>query len=141
MTEEMQNEVSGIILQSDLKPVSFEKTRELTKGQRAIVNILIKKAGSGEMLRREDIAELYTTIEQRIYYKFQGYDVVDHHPLDSRYGKEKQRVEKYESIILTKDNIRNYWRCMNRAMQWFKNNLATCIIKGKILAIPVIEDI
>lgn len=129
-----------LIIQSELKAVSFNSEKKLTKGQQALVKLLVDKAGKQEMLTRDDIAELYTTIEKRIYHKFIKYELVDHHPLDCRYGKEKHKVGKYETVVLTKDNIGNYYDTRQRAMNWFKSNLATCIIKGKILAIPIIED-
>ncbi len=130
-----------ITKECNLKSVSFENARGLTTGQKAIVKLLIDKARDQDILTKIDIAELYTTLEPRHHYKFIQYEMVDYHPLDARYGKEKYRSPKHEKITLTKDNINNYYGTMARAMQWFKNNLATCIIKGKILAIPIIEDI
>jgi len=84
---------------SDLKPVSFEKSKGLTKGQKAIVDILIRKAKDNEMLKRGDIEELYTTIEERRYYKFLCYEMCDYPKLDHRHGIEKYRSGRHEAIV------------------------------------------
>lgn len=122
--------MSDIVLQSDMRPVSFEKQKQLTKGQKAIVDMLIQKAKSGEMLTKDDIYKLWLSVEKR-YHRIWHY-----------YGPNPGRSpsQAASTIELTIDNMMVYSGYITNAMQWFKNNLATCIIKGKILAIPVIED-
>jgi hypothetical protein len=46
---------------------------------------------------------------------------------------------KFEPITTTPEDFRNEWNINTKAKGWFKNNLGGAIIKGKILAIPIIE--
>ncbi len=127
--------MTDIAIQSELKALSFEKGKVLSKSQWAIYDLIVKKATAGEVLRKDEIVELYLTVEPRIYYRYIGAEVKQYvygHPL----WPKSYRDEKYEKEPMTA----NHYGTKSKAHQWFRNNLATCIIKGKILAIPVIED-
>lgn len=59
--------IKDVAVQSELKPVSFEKQKELTKGQKMLVELLIQKAKDGEVLKREEIRKLWLSVETRYY--------------------------------------------------------------------------
>lgn len=119
----------------ELKPVSFEKAKELTKGQKMLVELLIKKATANELLTRVDIVNLYLNVEPRIYYRYIRREVRPY-SMNSAFAGQFYDHDIYEKEPMTIE----HYDTKKKAYQWFKNNLATCIIKGKILAIPIIED-
>lgn len=41
----------------------------------------------------------------------------------------------YRDVDVSKDEGRKKWRCM----QWFRANLGSCVVQGKLIVIPVIE--
>ncbi len=116
--------MSDIVKECSLKAVSFEKQKGLTRGQQAIYDILVKKAIAGEILTRDDMSTVYLSVETRWYRVW-----------DYRYnGRQDSQVLSKRELMMEDYETRR------KAIQWFKSNLATCIIKGKIMAIPVIED-
>lgn len=50
-----------------------------------------------------------------------------------------QRIPTYNGLQRKKVHKRFYTPNWSKAHQWFKSNLGAAIIKGKILAIPVID--
>lgn len=126
-----------LIKQSELSPVSFEKQKDLTKSQKAIYELLVKKAAYQEILKQVEIIELYLSVDKRTRWISKGYQVVEY-PKTSVMAGKSYSMPLGENVELTV-NDKWYHGTKARALQWFKNNLASCIIKGKILALPIIE--
>lgn len=108
-------------------PMVLETTRNtLTPSQQAIMELLTKSINEKRPVSREAIVDAYTTTlhpsgETTIRYE--------------TYNWEQRKYEKVAKKVVVKED----WRTAQKAISWFKNNLATCIIKGRILILPVIE--
>lgn len=108
-------------------PVSFNALEKpLTKSQQAILDMLIEKQKAKQKISKLDIKNLYvkTVHPTGIFGRWESrWDSV--HREWRRVWRDIDMNMSYESDI--------------KSIQWFKNNLATCIIKGKIIAIPIID--
>jgi len=119
--------MKGLQKTSDCTAVSFNAfEKPLTKGQKMLLQLLIERQRAGEPVTKEDIKETYLNAlyPNRMY---------------------EGRVYKYDPSTNTGrwvyemiDRSTEYGT-QSRAGAWFKMNLASCIIKGKIIAIPVID--
>jgi hypothetical protein len=118
--------------QSNLVPASFDRpTVKMTTGQTALLNLLKSKAESKEMISRKDIISFY--IEH-----VKGGDIY------KSYGSKPHPNPEYTYRVVDWDNFTlKRWsdqrNISSQALQWFRQNLGSCILKGKLLAIPVIE--
>lgn len=124
---------TGIQTTYDTLPVSFSDRREvkMTDPQKALVAFLKNKANSNEMITRADILDFYIThVRGGEYFKIYGQKP---HP-DPRYTH-----TIYDFSNWTWGKWRDQYNISSCAVTWFKNNLGSCILKGKLLAIPVIE--
>ena len=115
--------MNGIEKKSNLKPVSFDNGgRGLTKGQQMLLNLLSEKLKNNEPITKEDVTDLYINVQcpkRRAY----------------RYGQ----LPDGTWGMMEKDIDNTDWTMRYSSRQWFKNNLGSCIVKGKLLAIPVID--
>ncbi len=116
--------ISAVARDCNVRAISFEKSKELTSGQKALMKLIIAKAEAQEMLTRDEILKLYLSTAKRYY---------------SSWSLGSTGRARYQAVTTRELTYDDKW-ATSQAMQWFKNNLATCIIKGKILAIPIIED-
>ncbi len=118
--------MNEIVKLSDLKPVSFIAHKEeikLTSGQALLLKLMKDKLSAGEAITIDDIKSCY-------YEHFNRDGYLNHYNF---FTTERMiKISKEEFI-----NER-YWS-RSTSMQWFKSNLGACIIKGKLLVIPIIE--
>lgn len=112
--------------QSDLKPVSFSAFKDnLTEGQKLLLAMLKKHIEEGLPITKQDILDCYVK------------------SVSNADGTKTIRDWNFvhgEFVYFTKEVVyKDTYRARTYANQWFKNNLAACIIKGKLLVVPVIE--
>jgi hypothetical protein len=108
----------------EVKPAPFDKQFErMTKGQSLILEMLKNHIAENKPITREDIAECYGKAMgvKRLY----EYEWVN--------GEFKQG---FKDVDVAKCDWRKKWR----SMQWFRTNLSACILKGKLVVLPVIEE-
>lgn len=125
----MENQIAKL---SDLKPASFDdRAIRMTDAQSALIIFIKENAEKGEIITRDKLLDFY--IE-----KVKG---SEHYKV---YGQKPHPNPIYTHMITDYDNYklkkwRDDWNIKTQAIQWFKNNLGACILKGKLLAIPIIE--
>ncbi len=108
-----------IVKQSELKPANFIFKDNLTFGQKKLLKLLNDKIKSQEVIYSEDIQRLYMEVNcPDGTYKGMDYRTGCHVTKEAKFGS---------------------WHIKSYSMQWFRNNLGSCILKGKLLAIPVIQ--
>lgn len=123
---------TGLVKSSDLRAATFNSGRS-TKQVDIIVN-LIKSSIEGEKkIDSDDIISAYIDwvlltgkqLKEQIYngwnWRENGYS--------REYTYQEVSREKYSTL----------WSTKTKARQWFRSNLGSAIIQGKLLAIPVIE--
>lgn len=111
---------------AQLRPVAFDNARPqdgLTHGQISIVAMLKQALVDNTQINREAITKAYISAC---------------HGGAETYCKAYRRQDgdyDYKSVKVSIEsrNIRS------KAIQWFKLNLGSCIIKGRVLALPVID--
>jgi hypothetical protein len=109
--------------QSDLSAASFlYKDVNVTEGQRALLHLLHDRISNKMPITQEDIIDLY-------------FDVCSKNGRTIRIRKGMNWNQVTTAIEADKDHPEVRYK----ARQWFMNNLGNCIIKGKLLVIPVIE--
>ncbi len=126
----MENKPARLL---DVKPASFDDRRvvKMNSAQTALINFIKDKADKGEVITKDDLLDFYVReVKGSEYYK--------------AYGTKPHPNPQYTHQITDYDNYtlklwRLEWNIKSQAIQWFKNNLGGCILKGKLLAIPVIE--
>lgn len=124
------NEISKV---SELKPASFDNSAviKLTDAQSSLISLLKKKAVKMEAITRDELLDFYIKNVKGS----ENYRV---------YGRKPHPNPEIPYMIPDYDNYtdrqwREYWNIRALAITWFKTNLGACILKGKLLAIPVIE--
>lgn len=118
---------------SPLKPASFEQRAvKLTDAQKMLLKLLIKKASKNEMISREEMVDFYI----KHIKKSETFIVQGRWETDWDTGKS---VYRYYLTPVTK-RWRDEYNFNVQAYQWFKNNLGSVIMKGKVLIVPVFED-
>lgn len=107
-------------------PVSFQSSpTDRSAFQTSIILAVLNRAiKTSTPVSKNDIISAYKTAK----FKGKPYLVVC-----TKWDKNAQRW------IYEKQSINEYSVWYNDALQWFKSNLGAAIIKGKVLAIPVIE--
>jgi len=122
----MSTEISK---QTSITPASFDRRDvNITKAQRLILDLLHNKISENKPITRDEINSLYLQCTSNDGYKYfwrQG----EVSPGVMKYGNFKTHISR-----INPDHVRT------QARQWFAINLGSCILKGKILAIPIIED-
>lgn len=116
-----------IVSKAEIKPVSFApQLRGLTKGEINLMEMLLHHLKENKPIKIEDIAECYL--------KSTGY--TKRHEEFFRYDQIEKRHIYH--IVERTYTAKDYYAHRN-GRTWFKSNLGNCILKGKLLAIPVIE--
>jgi hypothetical protein len=119
MVNVMENSVENI---SSIQPASFARRWDkISDGQDKILRLLQKRIEENKPITTEDIVDCYfaTTSKDGLTVRVRGnfsYDSFFCHDVPKTNGTAR-----------------------NRAIIWFKQNLGSCIIKGRLLAIPIIE--
>jgi hypothetical protein len=113
---------SEIEIQSKLQPASFvDRKKSLSDGQEHLMKLLVERISNKQPITQEDIVECYFKVASK-----DGETIRVRGCFGSPYFYCNQ-LEKDSSLA------------RSRANMWFKQNLGACIIKGKLLVIPVIE--
>jgi hypothetical protein len=107
----------------NITAASFErKLNKITDGQKRILNLLNENIKSGEPITMNQIIDIYFQTVS---------DNGDTIRIRYNLGWEQKTYCKYAD--------KNDPEIRIKAINWFKNNLGSCIIKGRLLAIPIIE--
>ncbi len=115
-----------------LNAVSFESaSHKLTDAQKALLKLLSEKLKKKEILDRDEILEFYLkhikkdeTYQERV--TRYGYDARGNH---TEYYTGEVKILKW----------RDHSDIRAVSTAWFKTNLGSVILKGKLFIIPVIE--
>lgn len=122
--------MSDIVIQNTTQAVSFSGIKDrLTLGQKNLIKLFVEKLKAQQPITKFDITKCYidSLYPQRHVRKWNNYSDYD--------SVLKQWSGGY--YIDVADENKEHWQMA--AMQWFKLNIGSCIIKGKIIAIPIIE--
>ncbi len=112
-----------IVKQSKLSPVSFDSNfGGMRPPEISVMKLLIRKQLSKEILTKDDVFDLYME-----HYAPSGYKS------KMVYISGGNWERKTVSVSINDFGMRA------KALIWFRNLLGHCIIKGKLLAIPVID--
>lgn len=106
------------------KPVSFiEDVGGLSRGQKLLLELLCQKIKSDNGIKIDDIKSCYYDAVSRDGYL---------NWTDWSTGGSRQRK-------ITKDEFIQTWQSRQKSLQWFKSNIGSVILKGKLLIIPLID--
>ncbi len=119
-----------IVKKSNLTPASFNVGKDtLTPAQTALLKLMQEKIEAKIPIDSEDIVNIYIKeIKKKETYRQYKYLY-----FDNKYGSIYSQTE-YE--------IRTYrddWDIKVISRQWFKLNIGSVIIKGRLLVVPIIE--
>lgn len=109
-------------LQQNIKAVSFgEDVNSLTFGQTLIIKLLSDRLKEGKPVSKQDITDVYCRA------------------MAPKGQKNRWQYQSDGSWKNTAVTLKDHWSAHYYSGSWFMRNLGACIIKGKILAIPLIE--
>lgn len=112
-------------IQKNITGVSIDIGRNaLTDGQKNILEMMQKHLSEKRPITRDDILNCWIKTAAPLGF-LREYDYKN---IDGTY--------KY---IPVDRPVRECYGINSKSLQWFKVNIGTCIVKGKILAIPIIE--
>ena len=112
---------------NNIMPASFGVRGDRSKLQTTcIVNLLKTGINDCRVISRSDIVDCY------VDYKFHNIEVLEMREWDC--WQKKEVLNRY-----TRETFRKQKCYEPTVIAWFKNNLGSAILKGRILAIPVIE--
>ena len=116
--------MTDVIKSSELSAASFIDIKDnLSYGQRNLLQLLKEKISSNTAITKSDIIDCYIKSCSK-----------DGKTIRYRYNLS----QKYGSIVcryFTKEDK----EILRFAKSWFQNNLGACILKGKLLVIPIID--
>lgn len=111
---------------SELNPVNFDNSfNDLTKGQTLLLQLLVNKLETKTPITKEDIETCYI-------------QSVSNNGIKKIFTLESNGIGGYHYRNIDTD-LKTHWATKSKSLQWFKMNLGSCILKGKLLVIPVIE--
>lgn len=111
----------------DLKPASFGFGNDRSYSQtKYIIDLLKSSIEESKIITREDIVNCF------LDYKFHGIKII-------KISERNYWAGEYEIKEYTRDEYRKTKCYPPTIVQWFKSNLGGAILKGRILAIPIIE--
>lgn len=120
--------MSEIVTVSTGRAVGFDNSfKGLAKGQANIMQMLTEHLKENKPITREDIAECYAKTTAPTGYKIM------------RNYRRNTITDQYEYFTEKIKYDKDHWQAKWYSINWFKSNLGACILKGKLLAIPVIE--
>ena len=128
--------------------VSFEKyTPKITDSNKIILSFLKDSYKNKSIIKKEDVYNLYCiwkfgkgdmTNKKKFYYGY--YDELIYHNLitgEKRTKKTHGRI--YTKEFMSKEEYINKYNNKASMLLWFKNNLGSVILKGKLVVLPIIE--
>ena len=114
----MENQLQPI---SSLQPASFAKGMDkLSPGQERILKLLTKRIKDNTPITIEDIVDCY-------------FDTV------SVEGTVRVRGNLNYGTFYCNELPKEHPQLRPKAIQWFKMNIGSCIMKARLLVIPIIE--
>lgn len=117
--------------QTDLKPIPIGSNGiKLTQNQSNLLTFLKSRIVHNKPITRKCILNFYISyVKGSEFYASPIYDYVERNgeKIWAWTGKNKDA------------RWRDEWNIENQAITWFSSNLGKCILKGKIIALPVIE--
>lgn len=115
--------MNDIVKQPDLKPLSIKNESRQSTLQVGLIVEMIKNCIKDEKaLSIEDILDCYISYQKKCD-RYRRFHIFKY-----------QRWEK-----LTEDEFRQHYQTRTKAKQWFRSNLGSAIIQGKLLVIPIID--
>lgn len=121
---------SNIQRKIDVSPASFIGIERTSWNTKCILNLLNTHIKENKVITKTDICKCYVTCI------FKGCPLYEKREYDYTLKMYKTKIYTYENYL----NYINRPYFNNSALQWFKTNLGSAIMKGKILAIPVIDS-
>lgn len=109
------------------KPASFIYDGKYRRGVELVTSLIKKSIEENKAIEKEDILDLYW-----LFKSHGGTKAVFIHNYDRAKGA-------WEWIKATRENFGDNYRIRENAPNWFKNNLGSAIIQGKLLVIPIIN--
>lgn len=129
----MSEETAKLEKLCDLIPVPFETNKpRMTERQLALLALLNKGITEKRPITREEIIEFY------IEWSYPTREIWESF-LEPIIGENGITGYNWRRRKVSLDRDRHRSIINPAAIQWFKSNLGACILKGKLLAIPVIE--
>lgn len=132
----MNNELSK---QSDIKAVSFKANTRTTPQIQLVIGLIKESIEKSKPITKDDIIDIY--IQWRLTTRNKlTLQKLSH--TESRYNEYWKKFMDYGVYKLYEVSAEEYAKSYHAgilARQWFKGNLASAIIRGKLLVIPVIE--
>jgi hypothetical protein len=114
---------------SNIQPASFvPNNREDSLQIKLIVQLLKSSIEQGKSITLEDIRFAHAEYAMTAKRNASGYGIFMDEDGEKRYRRAKSKEEWFSSHCYP-----------SLSVTWFKNNLGAAILKGRILAIPVIE--
>lgn len=121
--------MTDIAKASKMMPASFETRGKGAVQTMLIVKLLTESANNKSVVKYEDILECYLSA---IFY---GKTTVTRS--EYNWGR-KDEGPRWVLVVYDRDAYRKR-AYKAQVLQWFKTNMGSAILKGKILAIPIIE--
>lgn len=118
-------------IQRQLLPASFKNNDRSTRQVDLIVQLLADSIRNNKQITIDDIIETFLTWKKEVGKK------LILHEWNSGYQERNEYHYKFREV--SKEEFAAHWETKQKARNWFKNNLGAAIIRGKILAIPVID--
>lgn len=109
----------------------------LTEGQKFLLNFIKEKCLKNEAINRDEVTRIYMHTQWGL--KFDAQRIK---------GKKYSHFCSIEKKSIYIDHIYTFdeWKKSGwptpegRAYQWFRSNLGTVVMKGKLVVIPIIEE-
>lgn len=117
--------MADIVKISDFKPVSFQPNNKSSFQVKLITDLIKKCLKEERVINVDDVLDTYVLYQKnRKYRKFiiQGFS-----------------DGNYRSREVSEEEFRTHWTVITKAKQWFRSNLGSAVISGKLLVIPIIE--
>jgi hypothetical protein len=118
-------------IQRQLSAASFKNNDRSTKQVDLIVDLLTNSIKENRQITIEDIIETFLVWKEQVGKKL----ILAQ--WNSGYQERNEHHYKYKEV--SKKEFAQHWETKQKARNWFKTNLGAAIIRGKILAIPVID--
>lgn len=131
---------TNIARQSDIKAVSFSGRNNTTPQIKLVIDLIKESIASNNPITKEDIIRIY--IDWRLTTRNSILSLEKFSHTEAKYNEYWKKITDhsvYKYFEVSREEYAKHWGTANLARGWFKNNLASAIIKGKLLVIPIID--
>lgn len=126
--------------QSTIKAVSFAGTTRATPQIRLVIQLIKESVEQQRPITKEDIIRIYIDWRLTTRNSTLSLEKFSHtEPKYNEYWKKIMDYSVYKYFEVSREEYAKNYKTANLARAWFKNNLASAIIKGKLLVIPIID--